>query len=60
MQAALSAIQSVEKAGGKAYYYQVDLRDPKKVGSAMAEIAKTGKKIDILLHAGGLEISRVR
>jgi malonyl CoA-acyl carrier protein transacylase len=56
---ALAAIQSVENAGGTAHYYSVNLLDNKAVAKAIKDIRKKSKKIDVLLHAGGLEISRL-
>jgi hypothetical protein len=56
---ALQACNAVESAGGKVHYYSLDLRDPKAVGKAIAEVLKKTKKIDVLVHAAGLEISRL-
>jgi malonyl CoA-acyl carrier protein transacylase len=55
---ALSAIQAVEKAGGKAHYFSLNLLDHKAVAQVISQIKKEYGQIDILLHAGGLEISR--
>jgi NAD(P)-dependent dehydrogenase (short-subunit alcohol dehydrogenase family) len=55
---ALSAIQAVEDAGGEACYHAVDLTDGPAVAEAIAEIAERHGRIDVLLHAAGLEISR--
>ncbi|MCK4774764.1 MAG: SDR family NAD(P)-dependent oxidoreductase, partial [Candidatus Krumholzibacteria bacterium] len=57
--AALTAIQSVEAAGGTAHYYSVDLTDGEGVAAAMKDVAATSGRVDVLLHAGGLEISRL-
>jgi NAD(P)-dependent dehydrogenase (short-subunit alcohol dehydrogenase family) len=57
--AALSTIQAVESAGGTAVYHSVDLRDGDAVGAAMARVRADNDKVDVLLHAGGLEISRL-
>ncbi len=56
---ALAAIQAVEKAGGTAHYYSVNLLDNKAVAKAVKAIKSKAEKIDVLLHAGGLEISRL-
>ncbi len=56
---ALAAIEAVEKAGGTAHYYSVDLRDQKAVAAAVKDIKKKVNRIDVMLHAGGLEISRL-
>ncbi len=56
--AALSAIRAIESAGGTAHYHRVDLRDGAAVSRAVeAALAERGR-VDVLLHAAGLEISR--
>jgi acyl transferase domain-containing protein/NADP-dependent 3-hydroxy acid dehydrogenase YdfG len=57
LQAALAAVQAVERAGGSAHYHRVDLTDPGAVEKAMAEVRDTSGRIDVLLHAAGVEIS---
>ncbi len=57
--AALAEIQAIEAAGGKAIYHSLNLLDGKAVAKVMKSIAKESGKIDVLLHAGGLEISRL-
>jgi len=57
--AALATIQAVEAAGGTAVYHSVDLTDGTAVGAAMQRVADDHGKVDVLLHAGGLEISRL-
>ncbi|MCK5619038.1 MAG: beta-ketoacyl synthase, partial [Candidatus Krumholzibacteria bacterium] len=49
--AALTAIQSVEAAGGTAHYYSVDLTDGEGVAAAMKDVAATSGRVDVLLHA---------
>ncbi len=56
--AALSTITSIEEAGGTAHYHSVNLLDGEAVGTAIAAALETSGRIDLLLHAGGLEISR--
>ncbi|HEX2704344.1 MAG TPA: SDR family oxidoreductase, partial [Candidatus Lustribacter sp.] len=56
--AALTAIQSVEAAGGTAHYYSVDLTNGEAVTAVMEQVRERSGRIDILLHAAGLEISR--
>ena len=46
------------EAGGTARYHQVDLTDADAVGRVMAEVRDTSGRVDVLLHAAGLEISR--
>jgi NAD(P)-dependent dehydrogenase (short-subunit alcohol dehydrogenase family) len=55
--AALRAIRAVENAGGDARYHSVDLRDADSVARAIADVRQRSGKIDVLLHAGGLEMS---
>jgi len=55
--AALDTILAVEAAGGTAHWHQVDLTDGAAVGAAMAAATQTTGRVDVLLHAGGLEIS---
>jgi acyl transferase domain-containing protein/NAD(P)-dependent dehydrogenase (short-subunit alcohol dehydrogenase family)/acyl carrier protein len=55
--AALSAIQAVRNAGGIAHYYSLDLLDNAAVARVLTEIAARHGRIDVLIHAAGLEIS---
>ena len=57
LQAALAAIRSVEAVGGSAHYYSVDLTDAAAVDKVMAQVRETSGRIDVLLHAAGVEIS---
>ena len=54
-EAALTAIQAVQEAGGTAIYHSVDLTDTEAVTAALSGV---GERVDLLLHAAGLEISR--
>jgi len=56
--AAQSAIDAIEKAGGRAYYHCVNMLDGGAVATVMKTIAETNGRVDVLLHAAGLEISR--
>jgi acyl transferase domain-containing protein len=58
LDAALTAIQAVEAGGGTAHYHSVDLTDADAVGAVMADVRERSGRIDVLLHAAGLEISR--
>ncbi|MEZ5098183.1 MAG: SDR family NAD(P)-dependent oxidoreductase, partial [Nocardioides sp.] len=53
--AALAALEAVAAAGGRAVYHQVDLTDGAAVAAALGDV---GDRVDLLLHAAGLEISR--
>ncbi len=55
--AALAAIQSVRDAGGTVRYYSVNLLDHAAVAGVMRDIAGTSGRIDVLVHAAGVEIS---
>ena len=55
---AQSAIEAVRNAGGVAHYHSVNLTDPDAVAAVVAEIAGAHGRIDVLIHAAGLEISR--
>ncbi len=57
-EAALRAIETVESAGGTAFYRSLDLRDGPAVSAVVEEIRERFGRIDVLLHAGGIEISR--
>ncbi len=58
LNAALTAVQSVEAAGGTVHYHSVNLADADAVAGAMAQVRELSGRIDVLLHAAGLEISR--
>ncbi|MGB8646019.1 MAG: SDR family NAD(P)-dependent oxidoreductase [Anaerolineae bacterium] len=57
-EAAQRAIESVEGAGGTAYYRAVNLLDGPAVTAIVDEIRQRHGHIDVIVHAGGLEISR--
>ncbi len=57
LHSALMAIQSVREAGGEACYHSVDLTDPGAVADVVADIRDRHGRLDVLLHAAGLEIS---
>jgi len=56
---ALSAIQAVRRAGGTAHYHSVNLLDAAAMAKVLGEVARESGRIDVLLHAGGLEISHL-
>jgi NAD(P)-dependent dehydrogenase (short-subunit alcohol dehydrogenase family)/acyl carrier protein len=58
LQAALAAIQAVRDAGGTVHYHSVDLTDADAVGRVMEQVRSASGRVDVLLHAAGLEISR--
>jgi NAD(P)-dependent dehydrogenase (short-subunit alcohol dehydrogenase family)/acyl carrier protein len=56
--AALAAIQAIRIAGGVPHYCSVDLTDNAAVSQIIKEIGARHGRIDVLIHAAGLEISR--
>jgi NAD(P)-dependent dehydrogenase (short-subunit alcohol dehydrogenase family) len=58
-EAALRAIEAVEDAGGLAFYRSVNLLDGPALSAVVDEIRERFGRIDVLIHAGGIEISRV-
>ncbi|HUL61341.1 MAG TPA: SDR family NAD(P)-dependent oxidoreductase [Anaeromyxobacteraceae bacterium] len=57
-EAALRALASVQAAGGTAQWHAVDLLDAASVRAAVDAIRAASGRIDVLVHAGGIEISR--
>jgi NAD(P)-dependent dehydrogenase (short-subunit alcohol dehydrogenase family)/acyl carrier protein len=55
--AARAAIDAVRAAGGKVFYHPVDLLDAEAVGDVVEEVRQRNGRIDVLLHAAGLEVS---
>jgi NAD(P)-dependent dehydrogenase (short-subunit alcohol dehydrogenase family) len=55
---AREAIDAVEAAGGTVHYHACDLRDAAALSEVVAKVREAHGKIDLLVHAGGLEISR--
>ena len=55
---ALRAIEAVTAAGGTPHYRSVNLLDGPSVAAVIAEVVERHAKIDVLLHAGGIEISK--
>ena len=56
-QAALSAIDAVQAAGGTAHYFSVNLADADAVAKVIDQVRQRSGRIDVLLHAAGLERS---
>jgi NAD(P)-dependent dehydrogenase (short-subunit alcohol dehydrogenase family)/acyl carrier protein len=56
-QAALRSIATVEAAGGRACYHQLNLLDGDAVNEVIQKVRNEHGRIDVLLHAAGLEIS---
>ena len=56
-QAALRAIDAVRAAGGTPHYFSVDLTDADAVAKVINQVRERSGRIDVLLHAAGLERS---
>ena len=56
-QAALTAIEAVRAAGGTAHYFSVNLADADGVAKVIEQVRSRSGRIDVLLHAAGLERS---
>jgi acyl transferase domain-containing protein/NAD(P)-dependent dehydrogenase (short-subunit alcohol dehydrogenase family) len=57
-QAAQSAIDAVHAAGGTAHYFSVDLTDVSAVAKVIDQVREQSGRVDVLLHAAGIERSR--
>ncbi len=57
--AALAAIEAVRQAGGTGCYHGVDLTDATAVAAVVDHVREASGRIDVLVHAAGLEISRM-
>jgi acyl transferase domain-containing protein/acyl carrier protein len=58
LEAAQAAIRAVTDGGGEVHYHQVDLTSPDAVAAVVEDVRRRHGRIDVLLHAAGLEISR--
>jgi len=56
-QAAVTAIDAVRNSGGKAFYFSVNLADADGVAKVVQQVRERSGRIDVLLHAAGLERS---
>jgi NAD(P)-dependent dehydrogenase (short-subunit alcohol dehydrogenase family) len=56
-QAAQSAIDAVGAAGGRAYYFSVNLTEADGVAKVIHQVRERSGRIDVLLHAAGIERS---
>ena len=56
-QAAQTAIDAVSAAGGTPHYFSVNLADAEAVAKAIAQVRQQSGRIDVLLHAAGIERS---
>jgi NADP-dependent 3-hydroxy acid dehydrogenase YdfG len=53
-----SALRAIAAAGGKAHWHQVNLTDAEAVAQVIDRVREESGRIDVLLHAAGLEVSR--
>ena len=56
-QAAQSAIDAVNAAGGTPHYFSVNLADAEAVAKVIGQVREHSGRIDVLLHAAGIERS---
>jgi NAD(P)-dependent dehydrogenase (short-subunit alcohol dehydrogenase family) len=56
--AALRAVEGVEAAGGRALWRSANLMDGPAIAAIVNGIREAHGRIDVLVHAGGIEISR--
>jgi NAD(P)-dependent dehydrogenase (short-subunit alcohol dehydrogenase family) len=56
--AAIEAVNEVRTAGGDAVYLTCDVTDDQAVQSVVADILKKHKRVDVVIHAAGVERSR--
>jgi NAD(P)-dependent dehydrogenase (short-subunit alcohol dehydrogenase family) len=56
--ATLEAIQNIERAGGKAIYHSCNVTDVAAIEGILAPVGKKHGRIDVILHAAGVERSR--
>jgi hypothetical protein len=56
-QAACNAIEAVRAAGGTAHYFSVNLTDAEAVSKIIQQVRERSGRIDVLLHAAGIERS---
>jgi acyl transferase domain-containing protein/NAD(P)-dependent dehydrogenase (short-subunit alcohol dehydrogenase family)/acyl carrier protein len=57
--AAQCAIDAVQAAGGTAHYFSVNLTDADAVAKVIAQVRRESGRIDVLLHAAGMERSHL-
>jgi len=57
--AALSAMAAVRASGGTVWYHRVDLTDTDAVAAVIESIRSQHGRIDVLIHAAGIEISHL-
>ena len=58
LEAAQAAIEAVRDAGGTVHYHSVDLTNGDAVAEVVAAIGAAHERIDVVVHAAGLEVSR--
>jgi acyl transferase domain-containing protein/acyl carrier protein/NAD(P)-dependent dehydrogenase (short-subunit alcohol dehydrogenase family) len=57
-EAARAAMRAIRTAGGTVHYRSLDLMDSEAVSGVVREIVTEHGRVDVLIHAAGLEISR--
>ena len=56
--ATLRTLEIVQQAGGKGFYLTCDVTDAKSVSAVVKTVIKAEGRVDVLIHAAGLEHSR--
>ena len=54
----LNVLGQVNQAGGRAFYLSCDINDPLDVHKTLKEITQKEKRVDVVIHAAGIEKSR--
>ncbi len=57
-EAARAAMRALRAGGATVHYRSLDLRDPEAVALVVGEVLAAHGRVDVLMHAAGLEISR--
>jgi NAD(P)-dependent dehydrogenase (short-subunit alcohol dehydrogenase family)/acyl carrier protein len=57
-QGILDGLRRVEEAGGRAFYHQADVTDADAVHGVIDQIRQQDGRLDVIVHAAGLERSR--
>ena len=58
-EAVLAALEAVRASGGAAHYHQVDLTDADAVAAVIDGVRSAHGRVDVLIHAAGIEISHL-
>ena len=56
--AIIGSLEAVKKSGGQAHYHSVDVMNPAAVASAVDKVRAANNRLDVIVHAAGIERSR--